>query len=99
KTSRPSVCNAAESLLVHEAVAEQFLASALPALRSAGVKVHGDPTVVAIGGADVLPATPEDFAAEYLSLDLSAAVVPSIDAAIDHIRRFGSGHTEAIVTG
>ena len=99
KTSRPSVCNAAESLLVHEAVAEEFLALALPALRSAGVTVHGDPKVVAIGGPDVVPATPEDFAAEYLSLDLSAAVVPDLDAAIEHIRQYGSGHTEAIVTG
>src|SRR5690606_11022332 len=85
KTSRPSVCNAAESLLVHEAVAEEFLALALPALRSAGVTVHGDPKVVAIGGPDVVPATPEDFAAEYLSLDLSAAVVQDLDAAIEHI--------------
>jgi len=80
KTSRPSVCNAAESLLVHEAVAAEFLAAALPALRDAGVRVHGD-------------------AAEYLSLDVSAAVVPSVDAAIVHIRRYGSGHTEAIITG
>ena len=99
KTSRPSVCNAAESLLVHERVADEFLAMALPALRQAGVTVHGDPAVVAAGGADVLPATDEDYGAEYLSLDISAAVVPTIDAAIVHIRRFGSGHTEAIVTG
>jgi glutamate-5-semialdehyde dehydrogenase len=98
KTSRPSVCNAAESLLVHEAVADDFLAMALPALRAAGVTVHGDAAVVAAGGADVVPATDEDYAAEYLSLDLSAAVVPTIDAAIVHIRRYGSGHTEAIVT-
>ena len=99
KTSRPSVCNAAESLLVHERVADEFLAMALPVLRAAGVTVHGDPAVVAVGGADVVPATDEDYGAEYLSLDISAAVVPTIDAAIVHIRRFGSGHTEAIVTG
>jgi glutamate-5-semialdehyde dehydrogenase len=102
KTSRPSVCNAAESVLVHREVAEAFLARALPALRDAGVTVHGDADVVETGnrrGVTVLPATDEDFAAEYLSLDLSAAVVDSVDAAITHINRYGSGHTEAIVTG
>ncbi|MBO0869563.1 MAG: glutamate-5-semialdehyde dehydrogenase [Micromonosporaceae bacterium] len=102
KTSRPSVCNAAESLLVHSAVADAFLAMALPALRDAGVTVHGCPEVVSLGaaaGVPVLPATEEDYAAEYLSLDLSAAVVPSLPAAVAHIRRYGSGHTEAIVTG
>jgi glutamate-5-semialdehyde dehydrogenase len=102
KTSRPSVCNAAESLLVHATVADEFLAIALPALRDAGVTVHGDPAVVAAGGSAGVPveaATAEDYAAEYLSLDLSAAVVSSLDAAIVHIRRYGSGHTEAIVTG
>jgi glutamate-5-semialdehyde dehydrogenase len=102
KTSRPSVCNAAESLLVHRVVADRFLAMALPALREAGVTVHGDPLVVEAGGRHgvaVEPATEEDFAAEYLSLDLSAAVVDSLDAAVEHIARYGSGHSEAIVTG
>jgi len=102
KTSRPSVCNAAESLLVHEAVAAEFLAAALPALRDAGVRVHGDAAVVEAGaarGVPVVPADDADYAAEYLSLDVSAAVVPSVDAAIVHIRRYGSGHTEAIITG
>jgi glutamate-5-semialdehyde dehydrogenase len=102
KVSRPSVCNAAESLLVHESVADAFLAKALPALRDAGVTVHGSAPVVAAGtaaGVEVLPATDEDYAAEYLSLDLSAAVVPSLAAAVAHIRRYGSGHSEAIVTG
>jgi glutamate-5-semialdehyde dehydrogenase len=102
KTSRPSVCNAVESLLVHRDVAEPFLARALPALQAAGVSVHGDAAVVAAGavaGIDVSPATDEDYAAEYLSLDLSAAVVDSLDTAVAHIARFGSGHSEAIVTG
>ena len=75
--------------------------SALPALREAGVQVHGDPAVVEAGdanGVDVSVADESDYAAEYLSLDLSAAVVPSLDAAIVHIRQYGSGHTEAIVT-
>ncbi|GII26106.1 glutamate-5-semialdehyde dehydrogenase [Planosporangium mesophilum] len=101
KTSRPSVCNATESLLVHRAVAEPFLARALPALRDAGVTVHGDADVVEVGdrrGVTVIPATDEDFDTEYLSLDLSAAIVSSLDAAVAHIARFGSGHTEAIVT-
>lgn len=98
KTQRPSVCNAAESLLVHGAVAPQFLPRALAALAGAGVTVHGDPRVREYGEGTVLPATEEDFAAEYLSLDLSAAVVDSLEAAVDHIGRYGSGHSEAIVT-
>jgi glutamate-5-semialdehyde dehydrogenase len=102
KTSRPSVCNAAESLLVHRQIAERFLAKALPALRDAGVTVHGDPDVMEAGnrrGVPVLAATDDDFGAEYLSLDLSAAVVDSLAAAVAHIARHGSGHSEAIVTG
>jgi glutamate-5-semialdehyde dehydrogenase len=102
KTQRPSVCNAAESLLVHADVAAAFLAMALPALRDAGVTVHGSPDVVAAGataGVEVAPASDEDYGTEYLSMDLSAAVVPSLSAAVAHIRRYGSGHTEAIVTG
>jgi glutamate-5-semialdehyde dehydrogenase len=97
KTQRPSVCNAAESLLVHAAVADAFLPRALAALAGAGVTVHGDATVRGFA-AGVLPATDEDYAAEYLSLDISAAVVPSLDAAVTHVRRYGSGHSEAIVT-
>jgi glutamate-5-semialdehyde dehydrogenase len=97
KTSRPSVCNAAEALLVHESVAAAFLGVALPALLAAGVTVHGSPEVAALSP-EVIPATDEDFGTEYLSLDLSAAVVPSLDAAIEHIARYGSGHSEAIVT-
>jgi glutamate-5-semialdehyde dehydrogenase len=102
KTSRPSVCNAAESLLVHAAVADEFLAMALPALREAGVTVHGDQSFVDTSRRLDIPvevATAEDYGAEYLSLDLSAAVVPSIEDAIVHIRRYGTGHTEAIITG
>lgn len=97
KTSRPSVCNAAETLLVHAAEAAEFLPLALPALRAAGVTVHGDEAVAAYDDA-VVPATEDDWATEYLSLDLAVAVVPSLDAAIEHIRRWGSGHTEAILT-
>jgi glutamate-5-semialdehyde dehydrogenase len=97
KTSRPSVCNAAESLLVHRAVAAEFLPRVLPALREAGVTVHGDEVVATYDDA-VVPATDEDWAAEYLSLDIAAAVVDDLDGAVRHIRRWGSGHTEAIVT-
>jgi len=97
KVQRPSVCNAAESLLVHESVAAEFLPRALAALTEAGVTVHGD-DAVREHAAQVLPATEEDYAAEYLSLDMSAAVVPSLQAAVAHIRRYGTGHSEAIVT-
>ena len=97
KTTRPSVCNATETVLVHEAVAAALLPRLLAALAVKGVTVHGDPTVQAIS-CDVLPATDQDWAAEYLSLDLAVGVVPSLEAATEHIRRWGSGHTEAIVT-
>ncbi len=97
KTHRPSVCNAAESLLVHAAVADEFLPRIVKALTAEGVTVHGDEGVQR-ASPDVIPATEEDFGAEYLSLDLSAAVVASLDDAVAHIRRHGTGHTEAIVT-
>jgi glutamate-5-semialdehyde dehydrogenase len=97
KTSRPSVCNAAESLLVHEAVAEAFLPRVVAALQDAGVTVHGDERFQRETG--VVAATDADWDEEYLSLDLAAAVVPSLDAALDHIRRHSSAHSEAIVTG
>ena len=97
KVQRPSVCNAAESLLVHAAIADEFVPRVVKALAGEGVTVHGDEAVRRIS-VDVVPADDDDFAAEYLSLDLSAAVVPHLDAAVTHIRRFGTGHTEAIVT-
>jgi glutamate-5-semialdehyde dehydrogenase len=97
KTQRTSVCNAAESLLVHEAVAGQFLPTVVRALQEAGVTIHGDAAFCALDG--VVPATDEDWDAEYLGLEISAAVVPDLDSAIAHIRRHSTGHTEAIVTG
>jgi glutamate-5-semialdehyde dehydrogenase len=97
KTQRPSVCNAAETLLVHRDVAAEFLPRVLPVLREAGVTVHGDPSVATYDDA-VVPATDDDWAAEYLSLDLAVGVVDSLRDAVAHIRRWGSGHTEAIVT-
>jgi glutamate-5-semialdehyde dehydrogenase len=98
KVSRPSVCNAAETVLVHADVADSFLPPALDALRAAGVTVHGDERVAAYSP-EVVSATAADWDAEYLSLDIAAAVVASLDEAVAHIRRHGSGHTDAIVTG
>ena len=97
KTDRTSVCNAAESLLVHKAVADTFVPRVVAALHDAGVTIHGDPAFVATDPS-VLPVTDEDHATEYLALEISAAVVESLDDAVAHIRRFSSNHTEAIVT-
>jgi glutamate-5-semialdehyde dehydrogenase len=97
KTQRPSVCNAAETLLVHADIADSFVPKALQALAARGVTVHGDSRVAAFG--DVIPAEEKDFAEEYLSLDLAVAIVDSLDSALQHIRRYSTGHTETIVTG
>jgi glutamate-5-semialdehyde dehydrogenase len=96
KVQRPSVCNAAETLLVHRDVAQEFLAMAIPALQAAGVTVHGCPRTAEHAG--VLAATEADWETEYLSLDLAVRVVDSYDEAVAHVRRFSSGHTEAICT-
>jgi glutamate-5-semialdehyde dehydrogenase len=96
KTHRTSVCNAAESLLVHQDVAGEFVPRIVRALQEAGVTVHGD--VVFAGHDGVVPATEEDWGTEYLALEISAAVVPSLDDAIAHIRRYSSSHSDAIVT-
>jgi glutamate-5-semialdehyde dehydrogenase len=99
KIQRPSVCNAAEKLLVHEAIASEFVPRALRAFRDAGVELHGDDRVLALaGGVEVAAATEEEWGEEYLALTLGVAVVDSTDAAIEHINRYGSGHSEAIVT-
>ena len=97
KVSRPSVCNAAESLLVHEAVADEFLPRVCAALVDQGVELVGDAGArrrfAAMG-----EATDDDFGREFLALKLAVGVVPSLDAAIAHVNRFSSGHSEAIVT-
>ncbi|WP_424213806.1 glutamate-5-semialdehyde dehydrogenase [Streptomyces sp. BI20] len=101
KVQRPSVCNAAETLLVHRDIADAFLPVAFAALAEAGVTVHGDPAILAAAEGHkvtVVPADDTDWADEYLSLDIAAAVVDSLDDAVAHIRRWSSGHTEAIVT-
>lgn len=98
KTQRPSVCNAAETLLVHEDIAPKFLPLAVKALREKGVEIRGcDRTRRLIP--DVKPATEEDYATEFLSLILAVKVVKDIGEAIDHINRYGTRHSEAIVTG
>ena len=96
KTHRTSVCNAAESLLVHAEAAADLLPRLVPALQEAGVTIHGDRHFGTYDG--VVEATDDDYAAEYLSLDLSARVVDDLDAAIEHIHRYSSHHTDAIVT-
>jgi glutamate-5-semialdehyde dehydrogenase len=97
KTQRPSVCNAAESLVVHEAVAGEFLPRAAAALD--GVELVGDERARAVVGPERMgAAAEEDYGREFLDLELSVAVVDSLDAAIAHVNRYGSGHTEAIVT-
>jgi len=101
KVRRPSVCNAAETLLVHRDVAPAFLPRVLPELAAAGVRVHADEQVAAAAaglGVEAVPATDQDWATEYLSLDLAVRVVDSLDDALDHIRRWSTGHTEAICT-
>ncbi|HET6498911.1 MAG TPA: glutamate-5-semialdehyde dehydrogenase, partial [Coriobacteriia bacterium] len=99
KCQRPSVCNAAESLLVDEAVYTTLLPPVLAELEANGVTIVGDERVVALGAVrSVTPATEEDWATEYLDLKISVKVVAGIDEAIAHINRYGSQHSESIVT-
>ena len=97
KTQRTSVCNAAESLVVHEAVADTFLPAICASLSAAGVRLVGD-AATRSRVASVEPATEEDFGGEFLDLVMSVAVVADLDGAIAHVNLYGSGHTEAIVT-
>lgn len=97
KVSRPAACNSLETLLVHEAIAPRFLPLAAAALRERGVELRGDAATQALVQ-DVLPATDDDYAAEYLDLILAIGVVPDMDAATAHIQRHTSDHTEVIAT-
>jgi glutamate-5-semialdehyde dehydrogenase len=99
KVQRPGVCNAAETLLVHEAIAEEFLPVVLGDLHSAGVELVGDERTRAAAGVPVAAADDDDWDREYHGLKMAVAVVDSVAAAIDHDNRHGSGHSEAIVTG
>lgn len=98
KAQRPSVCNAAETLLVHKNIAVAFLPRAKALLDTKQVELRGDETVRAILGGDVQPAVEDDWATEFLDYILAVKVVDSLDEAIAHIARYGSGHSECIVT-
>jgi glutamate-5-semialdehyde dehydrogenase len=97
KVQRPSVCNALETLLVHESVAERLLPPVLARLRESGVTIHGDERVLGLF-ADAVPATEDDWSTEYMSLDLAVRVVSNLDEAMDHIHRYSTHHTESIIT-
>lgn len=100
KTQRVGVCNALETLLVHRDAADEFLPTALTALAAAGVTVHGDARALGYvpAGAAAVPATDDDWAREYLSLDIAVRVVDDLDTALEHNRTWSSGHTEVICT-
>ncbi|WP_354697626.1 Gamma-glutamyl phosphate reductase [Paraconexibacter sp. AEG42_29] len=101
KVQRPGVCNAAETLLVHAAIAPAFVPRAIDALREAGVELRVDGRTRALVGADtdgLVDATAEDWDTEFLALTLAVGIVDSVDEAIAHVNRHGSGHSEAIVT-
>jgi glutamate-5-semialdehyde dehydrogenase len=97
KTQRTSVCNAAESLVVHEAVADAFVPRVTDVLHGQGVELVGD-DASRRRSAHIAPATDDDFGREFLDMKMSVAVVPSLDDAIAHVNRYGTGHTEAILT-
>ena len=97
KTHRPSVCNALETLLVHASAAERLLPTIGKALVEAGVKLHG--CEISRRYIEAEPATDETWKTEYLSLELSVKVVENLDAALEHIAKYSTHHTESIVTG
>jgi glutamate-5-semialdehyde dehydrogenase len=98
KVQRPGVCNAMETLLVHRAVAAEFVPRAAERLAARGVEIRGDRTWQTLGHGAVIPATDADFHEEFLALVLAARVVDSYEEAIEHIEHYGSNHTESIVT-
>jgi glutamate-5-semialdehyde dehydrogenase len=101
KTHRPSVCNAAETVLLHKSIAQSFLPTLLKSLHDAGVVLHVDATTEAVAKSlniDVTQATAENWGTEYGVLEMNVGVVDSLDDAVDHIATFGTQHTEAIVT-
>jgi glutamate-5-semialdehyde dehydrogenase len=98
KVQRPGVCNAAETLLVDAAVAEEFLPLVLADLAEAGVELVGDERARAAAGIAVAEASEEDWATEFLDLKLAVGVVDSLEEAIEHVNRHGTRHSEAIVS-
>jgi glutamate-5-semialdehyde dehydrogenase len=97
KVQRPSVCNSVETVLVHRAAAERLVPPVVAALRERGVTVHGDLAIADLADG-VLAATEDDWATEYLSLDIAMRVVDDLDDALEHIRRYSTHHTESIIT-
>ena len=97
KVQRPSVCNAVETVLVLRQAAPRLVPLVASALQSEGVAIHGDDMVAGLVS-NVIPATEDDWATEYLSLDIAIKVVDTLDDALDHIRRYSTGHTESIIT-
>src|SRR5699024_7326293 len=97
KVQRPSVCNAAETLLVHRDAAERLLGPVIDALRSKEVIVHGDEAADSLVG-ELIPVTDDDYAIEHMALELNVRVVDDLDTALAHIRRYSTKHTEVIVT-
>ena len=97
KVQRPSVCNALETLLIHEAAAERLLPPVLAQLTASGVTIHADDRALAIFP-DAIPATEDDWSTEYMSLDLAVKVVADLDEAMEHIHRYSTHHTESIIT-
>ena len=97
KTSRPSVCNACESLVIHQEIAEKILPLIKKALDEKSVTIHGDEKTAAVIP-DVIPATDEDYGKEYLGYEISVKVVSDIQEAVDHIMQYSTGHSECIVT-
>jgi len=97
KAQKPATCNAMETLLVHEAIAKDFLPEMIKRLKKSGVKVKGCQRTIQIVN-DIDPAQEEDWSQEYLDFVLSIRVVKDMDEAIDHIRTYGSDHTDAIIT-
>ncbi|SJN43062.1 Gamma-glutamyl phosphate reductase [Microbacterium esteraromaticum] len=97
KVQRPSVCNAVETLLVLRQAAPQLIPVVASALQSEGVAIHGDDMVAGLVS-NVIPATDDDWAAEYLGLEIAIKVVDTLDEALEHIRRYSTGHTESIIT-
>jgi len=98
KTQRPGVCNAAETLLVHERAAAEFVPRIARVLEEAGVELRGDERTEALAGGPIAVATKEDWGTEYLAMTLAVRIVGSTEEAIEHIARYGSGHSEAIMT-
>ena len=99
KVQRPSVCNAAETVLIHTKIAKAFVPVVLKALHDAGVILHGDAQVLELAGSiPMSAATEENWCTEYGTLEMNVAIVDSVDAASDHIAKYGTKHTEAIIT-